>query len=205
MPWLPARLLVLALGLLLAAVGLAIYWSQCGPGLAREVERLASLVELRPGMTVAEIGAGKGRMAVRLARRLEGSGRLYATEVDPARLAAIRNAAAATGLGNITVIEAGERSAGLPDACCDVIYMRRVYHHFTDPAPMNKGLYTALRPGGRLAIVDFLSPRWMFFLRHGIAREVVVGQVTSAGFTLDRLVDGWSPIDYCLVFRKPPA
>lgn len=208
MPSRRTRLLVLALGLLgflLAAAGLAVYRSQSGPGLEREVERLALLVKLRPGMTVAEIGAGNGRMAVHLARRLGPSGRLYTTELDPGKLEAIRNAAAAAGLGNIAIIEAGEHSTGLPDACCDVIYMRRVYHHFTDPASMNKGLYAALRPGGRLAVIDFLSPRWMFFLHHGIAREVVVGQVTSAGFTLDRRVDGWSPIDYCLVFRKPPA
>ena len=50
-----------------------------------------------------------------------------------------------------------------------------------------------------------LSPCWLFFLHHGIASDVVAGQVTAAGFALERRVDGWSPIDYCLMFRKPWA
>jgi ubiquinone/menaquinone biosynthesis C-methylase UbiE len=193
------------LGLLAVLAGLAVYWSQCGPGVTREVERLASLVELRPGMTVAEIGAGTGRMTVRMARRLGPSGQLYATELDPGKLEAIRSAASAAGLGNLAVIQAGESSTGLPDTCCDLIYMRRVFHHFTEPASMSQSLYRALRPGGRLAVIDFLSPGWMFFLRHGIPREVVAAQLTSAGFRPERRVDGWSPIDYCLVYRKPPG
>lgn len=199
------RLLLAAVvpAVLLVAVGLAIFWFQCGPGLEAEVDRLASLLELRPNMTVAEIGAGKGRMAVRVARRLGPSGRLYTTEIEGGKLEAIRSAAAAAGLTNITTLQAGEHSAGLPDACCEVIYMRRVYHHLGDPTSINKTLYAALRPGGRLAVIDFLSPRWMFWLHHGIPPGVVTGQVTSAGFTLDRRVDGWSPIDYCLIFRKP--
>lgn len=188
--------------LLVTAAGLAIFWSQFGPGLDREVSRLASLVELRPGMTVAEIGAGKGRMAVLVARRLGPSGRLYATEIEAAKLDAIRGAAAAAGLTNITVLEAGEHAANLPDACCDVIYMRRVYHHFTDAAAIDKTLYAALRPGGRLAIIDFLTPRWIFWTRHGIASDVVLAQLTPAGFTLERRVNGWSPIDYCLVLVR---
>ncbi len=181
------------------------FWSQRGPGLDREVARLAALVELRAGMTVAEIGAGGGHMAVRMARRLGPSGRLYATEIEAGKRDAIRSAAAAAGLANIAVLEAGERTAGLPDACCDLIYMRRVYHHFTDPASINQTLYAALRPGGRLAIIDFLSPRWMFWLRHGIPPDVLLGQVTVAGFVFERRVQGWSPIDYCFMFRKPAA
>ena len=202
------RLLLLSAGallLLLGAVGLAILWSEYGPGLDKEVNQLGSLLELRPGMSVAEIGAGQGRMAVRVAQRLGPTGRLYTTEIEDFKLEAIRKAAAAAGLVNITVLQAGERSSGLPDACCDVIYMRRVYHHLTHPAAINKALYAALRPGGRLAVIDFLSPRWMFFLRHGIPPDVLIGQVTSAGFILERRVERWSPIDYCLEFRKAPG
>jgi ubiquinone/menaquinone biosynthesis C-methylase UbiE len=189
----------------MAALVLAVYYYQRGPGLEREVDRLASLVDLRSTMTVAEIGTGKGRMAVRLARRLGPSGRLYATELETWKLDAVRNAAASGGVANITAILAGEHSTGLPDACCDIIYMRRVYHHFADPASMGRSLHAALRPNGRLAVIDFLSPRWMPFLRHGIPSNTLVEQVTGAGFTLERRIDGWSPIDYCLVFRQLPS
>jgi len=200
------RLLLLSAGLLallLAAAGFFIYWTQSGPGLDSEADRLAEILGLQPGMTVAEIGAGKGRMAVHLARSLGPSGRLYATEIQAYKLDAIRRAAAAAGLDNITTVEAGQDSTGLPDGCCDVIYMRRVYHHLTDPATIGRGLREALRPGGRLAVIDFFSPRWMFWLRHGIAADVLVAQLSTAGFALERRIDRWSPVDYCIVFRRP--
>lgn len=203
-----SRLLVFAaclLVLLVAAMGFAILWSQCGPGFRNEVDRLAAVMELRPGMTGAEIGAGFGRMAVRTAQHLGASGHLYVTEIEAKKLQAIKSAALAAGLTNIIVIPAGEHSANLPDSCCDFIYMRRVYHHLDDAAAINRTLYAALRPGGRLVIVDFISPRWMFFLHHGIASDLLASQVTAAGFVLERQIDRWSPIDYCLVFRKQSA
>ena len=180
----------------------AIHWYSHGPGLEGEVDRLVSLTQMRPGMAVAEIGAGQGAMAVRVARRLGASGRLSATEIEAEKLSAIRSAAITAGLANVTVLQAGEHSTNLPDACCDVIYMRRVYHHLTDAAVIDKSLYAALRPGGRLAVIDLRTPRWRFLPSHGIAPDVVIAQLTSAGFTLDHRVDRWSLIDYCLVFRK---
>jgi len=141
-------------------------------------------------------------MAVRMAQHLGPSGRLYATEIEDEKLQAIRSAASDAGLANIMVIRAGEHSANLPDNCCDIIYMRRIYHHLDDAAAINRTLSNAIRPGGRLAIIDFLSPRWMFFLHHGIPSDVLVSQVTAAGFILDHRIGGWSPIEYCLIFRK---
>ena len=199
------RLLLFTAGaiiLLTGAAVLGISWWSRGPGLDAEANRLASLLELRPGTTVADIGAGQGRMAVRLAQRLGPSGRLYATEIEAGKLAAIRNAAAAAGVTNVVVIEGDERSTRLPDACCDAIYLRRVYHHLGDAAAINNSLRSALRPGGRLAVIDFLSPRWMFFLHHGVPASVVIEQVTAGGFILERRIERWSLVDYCLVFRK---
>ena len=194
---------VCLLVLLLAGAGLAILWSQRGPGLRNEVDRLATVLDVRPGMSGGEIGAGYGRMAVRMAQHLGATGHLYATEIESEKLQAINRAASAAGLTNIVAIPAGEHSANLPDSCCEIIYMRRVYHHLDDPLAINRSLYAALRPGGRLAIIDFLSPRWMFFLHHGISSDLLVRQVTAAGFILERRIDRWSPIDFCLVFRKP--
>jgi len=191
--------------LLLAAAGFLVYWFQFGPGFEREVDRLAALLEVRPGMTLAEIGAGRGRMAVLVARRIGSSGRLHATEIEGGKLDAIRSGASTAGLTNVTVFRAGADFSGLPEACCDAVYMRRVYHHFTDAEAMNKSIYSSLRPSGRLVIIDFLSPRWPFFLRHGIPADEVARQLRSTGFTLERRLEGWSPIDYCLVFRKPVA
>jgi SAM-dependent methyltransferase len=181
---------------------------------ASEVARLVPLLALEPGATAAEVGAGDGQMAVILAARLGASGRLYATEVDPARRRTIQDAVGKAGLHNVTVLEAGERQTHLPAGCCDAIYMRRVYHHFTNPATLDASLFEALRPGGRLAIIDFVPVRWLFWLRrpegvpedrggHGIPPAVVLREVTAAGFVLDRRIDDWNSREYCLVFRKP--
>ena len=202
------RRFLLRLGVVILVLGAAVlglYWYQRGPGLAREVARLSALVEFRQGMTVADVGAGKGRMAVLVAKRLGAGGRLYATEIDAGKVEAIQRAAEEDGLGNVVTIHSGPRSTGLSDGCCDVVYLRRVYHHFSDREAMLRGLHAAVRPGGRLAVIDLPSPRWLFFLRHGIRADDLTRQVTAAGFVLERRVDGWSPIDYCVVFRKPAA
>ncbi|MBI4876891.1 MAG: methyltransferase domain-containing protein [Acidobacteria bacterium] len=195
-------LVLAALGALLLAAREGLRWYARGPWVQREADRLAALAEIRPGMTVAEIGAGQGRLAVLVARRLGPAGRLYATELGAENLAALRRAASAGGV-EMVVLEAGEHSANLAADCCDVVFMRRVYHHLSDPEPIVRGLYAALRPGGRLAVIDMLSPRLAFWGRHGIAAETVVPRVVSAGFQLENRVNWWSPIDYCLVFRKP--
>lgn len=199
MPLRRARLVVGIAICLLAAAGLAIAWYQRGPGFENEVARLADTLELRPGMSVAEVGAGQGRMAIAVAQRLGAAGRLYATEVDAALVEKIRAEAGRSKAANVEAILGTQQSTGLPEACCDAIYMRRVYHHFTDAAAMNKGLFAALRPGGRLAVIDFLAPGG----RHGVARETVLAQVPQAGFRPERQWAKWSAIDYCLVFRKP--
>src|SRR5262249_6877626 len=138
-----------------------------------------------------------------VARRLGASSRVFDTELDAKKMQTIRDAAARAGLTNITVIQGGEQSAGLRDGCCDVIYMRRVYHHLPHADAINNSLYSALTPGGRLAVID-LQLKLPFF-RHGIASDLLIKQVTASGFVLDAFVARWSLVDYCLVFTKPLA
>jgi ubiquinone/menaquinone biosynthesis C-methylase UbiE len=177
------------------------WWYASGPGLDKEADRLIALLDLKPGMTVAEIGAGKGDLAVRVASRLGPSGRLYATDIVPERLEAIRAAAAARGLTNITVLSGAENAANLPEGCCDAIYMRRVYHDLTQPAPITSGIHAALRPGGRFGVIDFATP-WWFRPRHGIEAEALAAQVASAGFTLAERIEDWSRLDYFVLFER---
>jgi ubiquinone/menaquinone biosynthesis C-methylase UbiE len=188
---------------LLVAGAAAIASFVLGASIDNEVERLAKLVQLRPGIVVGEVGAGKGRMAIAVALQLGTSSRVFATELDAKKMRAIRDAAAGAGLTNITVIQGAKQSAGLPNDCCDVIYMRRVYHHLTHADAINKSLYSALRPGGRLVVIDLLLK--LPFFRHGIASGILIKQVTAAGFVRDHSVSRWSLVDYCLVFTKPVA
>jgi SAM-dependent methyltransferase len=111
------------------------------------------------------------------------------------------------------VVEAREVDTGLEDSCCDAIAMRGVYHHVTRPLETNASLYRALRPDGRLAVVDF-APEWFlstFFQvkgvpsnrgGHGILPELVIKELEMAGFSLERRIDNWDGRSYCLVFQK---
>jgi ubiquinone/menaquinone biosynthesis C-methylase UbiE len=196
-----AALVLIAVGLV--AARLALRDCRNRPAGESDAAQLAVIVRLQAGMQVAEIGAGNGAMAVGIARRLGPTGRVYATEIGTSELEAIRKAASAAGLGNLTAVQAEEHSTALPAECCDLIYMHRVYHHFTDPASINRSLIAALKPGGRLAVIDFLVRPWMVARRHGIARADLIAQITKAGFTVERQVNSWSLLDYCVVFRKP--
>ena len=185
-------LLVLAAGAFLDGGGTA------------EAERLAELLRLRDGMTVAEIGAGTGWLSVQTAARVGPSGHVYATELNPARLDQIRASVAEAGLTNVTVLDAGESSSNLPPGCCDAVYMRRVYHHLSDPAAITGDLGLALRPGGRLVIIEFgASGLFGRLTGMGIDQEELVRQVTAAGFTRVTTDDWPGSGHYVAVFETP--
>lgn len=168
-----------------------------------EVNRLAELLPLREGMTVADIGAGSGWLTVEIARRVGRSGRVYSTEISADRLRDIRQAAAAAELSNVIVLEAGEQATGLPSGCCDAIFMRRVYHHLSVPSAILTSIHEALRPGGRLVIIDFRPDGLVGTVtRMGVDRAEVIRAATTSGFEL-ATTDEWPGWDhYVVVFEK---
>jgi ubiquinone/menaquinone biosynthesis C-methylase UbiE len=125
---------------------------------AADAAWLIQTLEIHAGSTVGEIGAGDGEITFAIARAVGESGRVYSNELNKTRLTGIGTSAEARGLHNVTLIEGRENEANLPDQCCDAIFMRNVYHHFGDPPAMNASLLKSLKPGGRLAVLDFTPP-----------------------------------------------
>src|SRR5262249_40200857 len=178
-----------------------------------ESAKLATVLGLHEGSRIADIGAGKGKYALELARLVGPTGHVFATEIDSKRLRQIRSAIGSAGLQQLSVVEARELGTGLERSCCDAILMRGVYHHVTRPVETNASLYRALRSGGRLAVVDF-PPGWFLstFFRvkgvpanrggHGVLPDVVIEELETAGFTFERRIDKWDGRLYCLVFQK---
>lgn len=171
-----------------------------------EMARLHEVLALDKGKVVADVGAGKGGLTFALAK-VVSEGRVFSTEIDPARLRRLHEAVLAAKLANVTVLEAHSSETGLPANCCDAIVLRRVYHHLTDPSGLNAGLLLALRPGGVLAVIDFPPPFFLGRGQFGVPAGDVTTEVKASGFELVRLIDDWpgrGPFaTYCALFRKP--
>ncbi|MEE8581730.1 MAG: class I SAM-dependent methyltransferase [Myxococcota bacterium] len=197
---------VLALGVIAAGAGCTL------PIGTAESLRLRELLAIEPGMVVADVGAGKGGWTLEMSRAVGPNGHVYSTEIDPKRIGEIRAAVSDAGVDNVSVIEGTPQDTGLPEGCCDAIFLRHVHHHITHPEAMHASLRQALRPGGRLAIIDF-EP----FLRllgipegvpenragHGMPLEVLLDELASAGFELEHRIDDWFRFDYCAVWTRP--
>jgi tRNA A58 N-methylase Trm61 len=172
--------------------------------------RLAKALDVKPGMTIAEIGAGDGELTLAIARRVTEAGRLYTSELGADRIKTLRAAVDRSKLTQITVIEADAAKTNLPAECCDAIFMRAVYHHFADPPAMNRSLKDSLKPGGLLAVLDFTPPTAKSAKpaergkdgQHGVTRETLTEELTQAGFELVRS-EGLSGRNVMVVVRKP--
>lgn len=180
----------------------------------READRLSTLLQWHSGSVVAEIGAGNGELTSLAADRVGPSGRVYSTELDTGKLSHLKELASQHA--NITVIQAGDTSTNLPPACCDSIFMRLVYHHLTKPAEIDASLFQSIKPGGRLAIIDEVPSKGSSVPEgvpknregHGIPQQILVNELTAAGFRLETTENNWPPGDayhqiYCAVFLKP--
>jgi ubiquinone/menaquinone biosynthesis C-methylase UbiE len=176
-----------------------------------DAARLADVLEVHPGSVLADIGAGpEALLAIPMARRLGPSGRLYATNLDA--LDELRAAVKTAGLSNVEIVEGHPSRTNLPARCCDGIFIRFVCHHFPDPTAMNASLMQALKPGARMAVIDFLPDGPEATIpagratgnQHGVTAETVIKELVQAGFEL--VMSEKRPRDsFLIVVRRPIA
>jgi ubiquinone/menaquinone biosynthesis C-methylase UbiE len=178
-----------------------------------EVRRLGQVMGWKAGQTIGDVGAGRGEIGIAAASAVGKTGRVYLTELDEEKRKALETEVKSRGLANIVVLQAAEQQTNLPNACCDSIVLRRVYHHLTAPVEMDASLLRSLKPGGELAIIDFAPRKWLTESDpvkgvpanrggHGIPKNILIEELTTAGFKVDKVFDDW-PDGYCVVFRKP--
>jgi ubiquinone/menaquinone biosynthesis C-methylase UbiE len=202
------------LGMLVAAVGLL--FSTAAQNVESETDHLVQILQIKPGSIVADVGAGSGEISIAIAKQVGMRGRVYSTEIDPKLVDQIRRLAQRERATNVIPIAGKPDNTELPSACCDAIFLRQVYHHLTDPLDMDDSLYQAMRPGARLAIIDFEpsqlpgrpAPPGVPRNRggHGVPKRIVAEELTRAGLVLLKTMP-W-PISpeiehYCMLFVKP--
>jgi ubiquinone/menaquinone biosynthesis C-methylase UbiE len=112
-------------------------------------------MKLEPGMTVADVGTGIGNMLPILSRRVGPTGRVLAEDTEDELLTAAKGSARNQNLENVTFIKGTDTDPKLPEGQVDVIFAFDVYHHFASPEKMLAAFHKALRPDGRLVIVDY--------------------------------------------------
>ena len=138
------------------------------------------------------------------------AGRVYATEIDQEKLKSLKAGVAKRKLYNVTIVESAADDTKLPSSCCDAIFLRRVYHHLTQPQDFDKNLVRALKPGGQLAVIDFPPSPNSELVKgvpknrggHGIPEKVMVDELISTGLRVEKVIDDWSGRDYCVIFAK---
>ncbi len=152
----------------------------------QQPERVVQALGLKGGETVADVGAGSGYFAVRLARAVGPAGKVYAVDIDPGMLDYIQRRAHQEHLENIVTVLADPHDPKLPSGSVDLIFICDTLHHIADRQEYFPMLARALKPSGRLVNIDFrkrplpVGPP----LEMKISRENMIAEAEPAGFHL---------------------
>lgn len=161
------------------------------------------LIDIQPGMVVADVGAGTGYMTIRLAGLVGPAGRVYANDLQPRMLQIIQEKAERERLSNVEVVEGTETDARLPDDTIDLALLVDVYHELWHPQEMLESIRRSLKPGGSLVLVEYRKedPSIPIADTHRMSVADARAEVEAEGFVFDRLVSGL-PRQHIMVFRK---
>jgi len=150
----------------------------------REAQTVMDLADIRPGMTVADLGAGEGYYTVRLAERVGDKGRVLAEDIDSAALRRLGERVEREQLANVSITLGTEDDPKLPENSFDRIFMVHMYHEVAEPYALLWRLRPALREGGEVIVVDVDRP----IDNHGIAPKMLFCEFDHVGFRLVEFV-----------------
>jgi predicted methyltransferase len=174
-----------------------------------------------PGRHIADIGAGGGYFTIRLARVVGENGRVYAVDVNPVSLRELRTSVGEAG--NVEIIRGEENDPKLPANALDAALVVNAYHEFAEYGAMLERIRAALKPGGRLVLIEPIprtrdATRAAQTKQHSIALELVEAEAIAAGFEVvvkdpgfitrphhggAEGADASKPTDWLLVVRRP--
>ena len=154
-----------------------------------EPETALNAIGIAPGSTVADVGAGSGYFAVRMARRVGAQGRVYANDLQPEMLAMLASRLQKEGVRNVTLVQGTVDDPKLPAGSIDVILLVDVYHEFSQPQIMLRRMREALKPGGRLVLLEYRKedPSVPIRPEHKMSVAEAKLEVEAEGYTLSRV------------------
>jgi precorrin-6B methylase 2 len=160
-------------------------------------------IGFKPGMVVADIGAGTGYMTLKMAKRVGPSGKVYAEDVQPEMLRRLRANAEAAKLANIQTVLGGEADPKLPPNTLDLILLVDVYHEFSQPQRMLRKMREELKPDGRLVLIEYRKedPSIPIRAEHKMSVQEVKLEVEAEGFHLDQVLETL-PRQHILILTK---
>ena len=161
---------------------------------------IAGLMQIKPGMTVGEVGAGSGYLARFLVTKVGDAGRVFANELEPKMVAYMKERAEKEGLKNFTAVQGQPTSTGFEEGSLDAVSAVYAFSFFDHPAEMLKSMHASLKLDGLMLIVD-VPREGLDKASPGMDADEVVALATAAGFT--RVGEnGVVPGHYSLIFRK---
>jgi SAM-dependent methyltransferase len=165
-----------------------------------------SVLKIPKGATVADIGAGSGYITERLAARVGPGGRVLANDVQPQMLELLARRLARKKIGNVTLVQGTIDDPKLAPESVDLALMVDVYHEFSQPQAMLRHLREALKPGGRLVLLEYRKEDPSIPIRpeHKMSVAEAKLEVEAEGFALSK-VDESLPRQHILIFTAKPA
>jgi ubiquinone/menaquinone biosynthesis C-methylase UbiE len=172
----------------------------------RESEENTSLLlknlAVKPGMVIADIGAGSGYHSALLSKML-GTGKVFAVDVEPEMIAYLNKRIKQEKLSGIVPVLSTEQNLSLPANTVDMMLLVDVYHEFSYPYEMALSMLAALKPGGKLVLVEFRSEDATVPIKpiHKMSKAQAIKEFKAAGFVFDKNIDNL-PWQHCLFFTK---
>ena len=172
-------------------------------------ERVSVLMEalgVEAGQTICDLGCGNGYHALRLAKRVGASGKVLAVDIQQPMLEMLEKRSDEAGLDNIELILGDVADPKIPDGSCDMILLVDVYHEFSDPETMLMKMRKALKPDGRIALVEFRSedPEVPIKPLHKMSKAQILKEFLPAGFQLVEQFDQL-PWQHLMFFTRDDA
>jgi SAM-dependent methyltransferase len=171
-----------------------------------EPELALNVLQIPKGAFVADIGAGSGYMTERLAARVGPAGRVFANDLQPQMLDILSRRLAARNITNVTLVQGTTDDPKLAPASVDLELMVDVYHELSQPQAMLRRLREALKPGGRLVLLEYRKedPTIPIRFEHKMSVAEAKLEVEAEGFTLSK-VDEALPRQHILIFTVKPS